>query len=545
MPSTPALALARSAYHDRAWGDAFTALHRLDGDAPLAAADLERLAVAAWLTGHEAEAVAALERLHHGLLNDDASGAVRAAVWLAILHFQRGESAQGGGWMARATRQIDDLAPDSPSRALVMVPRAVHSLNSGNPEEALAMFRAVAASGEATGDVDLQVLGLLGRGQSLVMLGDIEAGLGLLDEALVAATTGPALPILVGIVYCAVIIACRAVFDLRRAQEWTAALSRWCTRQQDLKPYRGQCLVHRSQIMQLHGDWTTAREEIDEACTHFATVPGDPAMGMAHYQQAELLRLIGEHDTAEDAYLRASESGHPLHPGLALLRLAQGRVEDAARAIRQVVVDAEHDRVRRSAVLAAHVEIMLAAGEVAEADTAASELAAIAADFDSVWLQAQAATSRGLVCLALEQPEEARVELGAAWRRWRRLDAPYEAASVRVQMAVALRALGDHDTAQMELEAARSVFEELGATPALEAVLDMAGVADAPVPAGLTPREVEVLRLVATGATNRAVADDLVISEKTVARHLSNMFVKLDVSSRAAATAWAYEHDLV
>ncbi len=546
MAPTASLEVARSAYDGHQWGTAYDTFRAVDADDALGQADLERLAIAAWLTGHEVDAFAALERLHHGLLDaSDGEGAVRTAVWLALLHFLRGEEAQGGGWMARAQRVVADLPSDSPAHGLVLVPQAFHAMESGHPDAALALSREVAEIAQRSGTTTLMVLGLLGRGQSLIMIGDVEAGLGLLDEAMVAATTGDVMPILVGLVYCAVIVACHAVFDLRRAQEWTAVLSRWCTRQTDLKPYRGQCLVHRSEIMQLRGDWTMARDEIEDACSHLATVPGDPAMGMAQYQQAELLRLVGELDEAEEAYRRAGVWGHPLHPGLALLRLAQGNVTDAATAIRRELAEAQHDRVRRSAVLAAYVEIMLAADAVAEAEAGVDELEGIAADFDSVWLEARAAGCRGAVCLALGRPAEARTALARAWRCWHELDAPYEAARIRVHMARALRALGDHDTADMELDAALQVFEGLAATPARDEVVRMAGPSRRSIPGGLTPREVDVLRLVATGATSRAVADELVISEKTVARHLSNMFVKLDVSSRAAATAWAYEHDIV
>ena len=241
-------------------------------------------------------------------------------------------------------------------------------------------------SGEAAGiadrfgDPDLVALSRLGCGQALVAMGNVRDGVPMLDEAMVAVTTGEVSAVAAGIVYCALIIACRDIFDWRRAQEWTVALSRWCAGQQDLKPYRGQCLIHRSELMQLRGDWPDAMAEVQQACQHLAEPPGDPVLGMAHYQRGELLRLRGEFSRAEQAYRKAGEAGHPVQPGLALLRLAQGRIGDAAAAIRRVVAEVEGDRVKRSRVLAAFVEIVLAAGDVAAARTAIDDLDELSSD---------------------------------------------------------------------------------------------------------------------------------------------------------------------
>ena len=321
-------------------------------------------------------------------------------------------------------------------------------------------------------------------------------------------------------------------------------LSRWCATQQGLRPYRGQCLVHRSEIMQLRGEWADAMDEARQAGQHLSDPPGDPVMGMALYQQGELLRLRGEFARAETCYREASGCGHSMQPGLALLRLAQGRLDDAAAAIGRSVTEAE-GVVERSRVLSAHVEVTLAARDVAAARAAVDELDEIAAAFDSPYLRAVVGYARGCVLLAADDAGAACVALRRAWVAWHELEAPYEAARVRLLMARACRQLGDHDTAEMELDAARRVFEQLGAAPALEHVRELMDRAAPPAVGGLTPREVEVLRLVATGATNREVADGLVISDKTVARHVSNIFTKLGLSSRAAATAYAYEHDLV
>lgn len=459
-----------------------------------------------------------------------------------ILH-HRGRHAEGGGWLSRGQRVLDETGADCVERGYLLAPAALQALDSGDPETAYAGFGDVLAIADHFGDPDLMALSRLGRGHALVLLGEARRGLALLDEAMLAVTTGDISPIAAGIMYCEMIIACRQIFDLRRAQEWTAALSRWCADQQELKPYRGQCLVHRSEIMQLRGEWSDALAEVADACTHLAELPGEPVLGMALYQQGELLRLRGAFGRAEQAYRKSSEWGHPVHPGLALLRLAQGRLDDAVAAIRRVTDEAEDDRVKRSRVLAAFVEIMLAAGDTGAARTAAADLDTLATDFDAPYLRAVAASARGAVLLAEGDASGACDALRRAWTTWQQLDAPYEAARVRLLMSQACERMADHDTAAMERDAARRVFEQLGAVPALAEVAKLARTSRAE-PGGLTARELDVLRLVATGVTNREIADALVISEKTVARHMNNIFTKLGVSSRAAATAYAYEHEL-
>lgn len=540
------LARGRAAYDRRAWGEAYGALHVVADQGELGAADLERLAIAAHLTGRSDTAAQTFERLHHVLLDDgEVSRSTRWAIWLAIILLQGGHHAQAGGWLSRAERLLVEASLDCAERGYLLVPGALQALESGDGRQAYEIFEQVRTIAVRFNDADLTVMGVLGLGQALIAMGEGERGVTMLDEAMVAVTTGDVSPIMAGLAYCAVIIACRSVFDLRRAQEWTAVLSRWCSAQQDLRPYRGQCLVHRSEIMQLRGEWSEAMEEVEQACAHLSQSPGDPVMGMARYQQAELLRLQGQLSRAEQAYRQASDWGHNTQPGLGLLRLAQGRVDDAAAAIRREAEDAEGDRVRRSRVLAAYVEILLAAGDEEGARAGVDELEALAADFDSAYLDGVAAESRGAVLLATGKAADACVALRRAWRAWQNLNASYDAARVRLLIAQACRRRGDHDTADMEVDAARRVFEQLGAAPALARTMEMSRAPKAAAPGGLTPREVEVLRLVATGATNREVADTLVISNKTVARHLSNMYTKLGIASRAAATAWAYKHDVV
>jgi DNA-binding NarL/FixJ family response regulator len=546
VPQNDLVPRGRASYARRAWCDAYDELSAADRQAPLAADDLESLATAAYLIGRDDAAGESFQRAHQAFLDqDEVARAVRCAFWRAVMLMQVGRHAEGGGWLARAQRLLEESGQDCPERGYLLVPGGLQALFGGQPDKAREVFGQIAQIADRFEDPDLIALSRLGRGWALVKLGETAPGVAMLDEAMLAVTTGEVSVVAAGIVYCAVILACREMFDLRRAQEWTAALSRWCATQQGLKSYRGQCLVHRSEVMQLRGNWADAMEEARAACAHLSELAGDPALGMAHYQCAELLRLRGRFALAEKAYSQASEWGHPVQPGLALLRLAQGRTDAAAAAIRTAADDAAGDRVQRSRLLIALVEISLGTGDVAQAQAATAELEQLAQSLAAPYLRAVAASARGAVLLAEGDARAACTALRRAWLAWQELEAPYDAARVRLMMARACQPIADHDTAEMELDAARQVFEQLGAAPALAEAAVLADARKPAPPGGLTPREVEVLRAVSTGASNREVADVLVISEKTVARHLNNIFTKLGLSSRAAATAYAYEHHLV
>ena len=524
------------------WIGTFTDLSAARRDSELDAEDLERLATASYMVGKDLECEEAWIAAHHAwLTRGDTERAAGCALWLALGLFFRGDIAPALGWVARGERLLDGLESEGVEQAWLRMLNALPVLFSGDAEPVYQGFVDAGHIAERLGDSGATMFARLCQGYALILMGRIPEGTRLLDEVMVAVTAGEVPPMLAGIAYCQVITLCQAIFDVRRATEWTDALSRWCDSQPDLVPFRGNCLVHRCEIFQLHGAWTKALDSARQACQWLAGPPAWDTLGSAYYQLAEIERLRGHFASADDSYRRASLAGRDPEPGLSLLRLAQGRVDLAAAALRRALAEAQ-DPLARSRLLPACVEVMLEAVDVAPARAAADELARIAAGFDSPYLAALAAHAHGAVLLAEGEAQTALTELRRAQRSWRDLEAPHEAARVRVLIGVACAELGDGSSAALEFEAARAAFEELGATPELKR---LARVAQPPTPDGpLSRREKQILMLVASGKTNRAIAGELVLSEKTVARHVSNIFMKLQLSSRAEATAYAFKHGL-
>ncbi len=532
----------RAAFGARSWEIAHTCLSAADQDTPLEPKDLETLATAAYLTGRHEPCTDLWARAYQQYVRrGDHEQAAGCAYWLAFTLVNRGDFARAAGWVGRGIELLDDGNRDCVQRGYLLGLTGIQALMQGDAERALPTILQVRGIADRFADADLVVLSRLGHGQTLLALDRTDEGVALLDGVMVAVTTGEVSATVAGLAYCAVISACQDIFDLRRAQQWTTALTHWCDAQPDLVPYTGQCLVHRAEIMQLRGAWLDATDAAHTAFERFDLAADPVAAGAAHYVAAEVDRLRGRFGPAEEGYREANRRGYDPQPGLALLRLAQGRPEAAASIIRRVVEETQ-DRARRPRVVSAHVEIMLAVGDVATARAACDELDRIAARYQAPLLLATACQCTGAVLLAEGEARGALAELRRAWTAWRELDAPYETARIRVLIGLGCRALGDEDSAQMELDAAGWGFRQLGAEPDVSRV-DSLTHPSPPTPRdGLTTRELEVLRLVATGCTSRAIAAELVLSEKTVARHLSNIFSKLGLPSRAAATAYWYEH---
>jgi ATP/maltotriose-dependent transcriptional regulator MalT len=532
---------ARDAFARQQWGDAYALLASAGS---LEVEDLEHLAVAAYLIGPDEESTRAWERAHLECARiGDVDRAALSSVWLAICLILRGDMAQAGGWLARTARLLDDAGIECAARGYMQVPAFLEALDKGDAAAARQVAEEMVATAKRFDDNDLLALGVLSCGQAHLARGEAVPGMSLLDEVMVAVAIGEVSPIPAGLIYCAVIDACVRVFDVRRAAEWTEALGRWCAAQPDLVPFRGQCSIHRSQLLQAHGDWSEAFAELERA-RHRLTQLAHPALGLALYQIGELHRLRGELTEAERAYRAASEHGMEPAPGMALLRLAEDKEDAAVAAVRRLIEESR-EGFPQPAMHAACVEIMLAAGDVHAARSAADDLVGMADTLGAPLLHAIAAHSIGSVLIAEGEPAAALTSLRRASAGWRDLEMPYDDARSRVQIGLACRALGDQDAADFELNAAHDTFERLGARPDLARVERVLGSYEHSRPPELTERECEVLRLVAAGKTNREIASVLVISEHTVGRHLQNIFLKLGLPSRAAATAYAFEHNLV
>ena len=540
-----AIEQGREALARRAWARAFHAFARADRECPLGPQDLEHLALAAYMLGRNDDHLECMQRAHRAHQHArNPLRAARCAFWAGINLAVRGRANHAAGWFGRAERLAEGGPRDSVERGYLLVPLLLKRVGEQDWKGVADVARKAERIAERHGDADLFALAAHERGHALVQLGRVEEGLRLVDEVMVSVTAGELSPVVTGLVYCSVIAYCQDMFQPSRAHAWTQALTEWCEQQPEMVAHTGQCLVHRAEVTQLRGNWRLALQEARRAKTRFAEAMNSSAAGHALYQQGEVHRMRGHFDQAEAAYREAARSGYEPQPGLALLRLVQSRTNAAASAIRRALSETT-DPVRRARLLPASVEIFLTLGSNDQAREACREIEQLSKGRQSEQLDALAAHSRGALELAEGKPDAALGTLRRAFEAWWQLEVPYEAARARVLIAKACRMLGDEETAALELDAARDAFCKLRAGPDF-ATADALGHATAARSAhGLTKRELEVLRHVASGRSNKAIARNLALSNRTVERHLSNIFDKLAVSSRSAATAFAYRNRLV
>jgi DNA-binding NarL/FixJ family response regulator len=538
---TSSLEHARAAFAARSWREATDAFAAAASSVPLIADDHGRRAAAAFLVGDDVTCERAWDDAYRAAAEaGDRPTAAWCAWWIAFCLLLRGQTAQASGWLTRSRRLVDEAGVECAASGYLLIPELLGVLDA-DPVAAHDLAVRAGEIGSRLGDGDLRALGLLGRGQALIGMGRTAEGFGCLDDVMLSATRGEVGPIATGVVYCAVILECMAQFDLARASEWTAALAEWCAAQPDLLPFRGQCLVHRSQLQQAAGDWTSAVATAEQARRRLADPP-HPALGLARYQQGELYRLLGHAERAADAYRDASRLGRDPMPGVALLELARGRRTAASAAIRRALREAR-TATERPALLSAAVDIFRACGDAAAARSAADELATMASASTSPVLEAMAAHATGTVLISEGEPAAALEHVRSAAHSWRTLQMPYEAARTSVAIGLACAALSDHTAADLEFGNARGVFLALRAEPDLDRLNALTRWP--PSAEDLSEREREVLTHLAAGETNMQIADALGISPHTVRRHVEHIFTKLGVTSRTAATAHAYEHGLL
>ena len=534
------LARARDAYERREWAASYEALSAQPPES-LRGDDFARLATAAILLGRRNDCVQAMQRAYQvNVAAQEVVAAVQCAYWLAMILLEGGEDAISSGWAARAERLLADLPGQVVERGYLDFHWFLRAIMRGQLDEAEPLAKAVTACGERFGEENLLALGRCGLGRLLIMRGQVAEGLALLDEAMVSLGSGAVNPVVAGNVYCTMIEGCQEILDFGRVEQWTGELARWCANQPDLVMFTGQCAVHRGQLMRLHGAYPEALEEFELAVQRYLQIKTPFPAGLALAERGDVLRIRGELAAAATAYADAGRYGYEPQPGLALLWLAQGRMSDAVAAAQRLATEPRPEALLPQ-LLPGLVEILLAAGLVQEAAPLAERLDRCLQLLDIPTVRGLAGYTAATVHLAQRETEAAVPRLRAALADFTAIGAAYETARCRAQLGRTYRELGDTASADLELAEAAAALSRLGARPAYQEVARLLG-SDAP--GGLTTREVEVLRMVAAGSSNARIAADLVLSEKTVARHLSNIFGKLNVTSRTAAAAFAHEHHL-
>ncbi|QDZ01338.1 helix-turn-helix transcriptional regulator [Nitratireductor mangrovi] len=531
-----AIQAARAAYGRGAWADAAEFYLKADAESELRTDDLEALVWAAAISARDRVMIEGLERLYarHAAGGNHVECA-RTAFWCGLRNMMTGEVGLGSGWLQRAARHAEQTAPDCVQRGYLLLPGVYMHRGKGDYETAIDMADRAIAIGESGGDPDLIAMAGSLKGGMLFRLGRIDEGYVPIDEAMLLASSQRLSPVVCGVVYCEIVASCCRVLEMVRAREWTAILSDWCRRNPQAKAFNGVCQVHRAEVLQLEGNWAEAFAEAERAGDGLTGTTEHTAMANAAYRRGEILRLRGAYDRSDAEYRLAGEIGVDPQPGLALLRLAQGRREDAVAGIRRAL-EAAGDLPRKAALLPAGIEIFIACGDLDEAARLCGEMSEIAERFGTEILARVADQGHATLALARGRFGDALPALTRARRYWSEFGAPYLVARLRADIAHACAQLGDAESAEREFDAAGKIFEELGAEPDLARILELRTASKAAAD-GLTARERQVLALVAEGGTNRAIADELDLSPKTVNRHIENIFGKLGVSSRAAAVA--------
>jgi DNA-binding CsgD family transcriptional regulator/tetratricopeptide (TPR) repeat protein len=530
---------AQDLHRQSRWAEACEEFEAADRLEPLAVHDLEAFAEAAQVLGRGDEAARLLRRAYDAHVEaNDIESAVTSAFWLWQLLIINAEFARANGWVAqvrRLTQQDHDW---------FLITDAYSLIGAAEYEAAAQLLARAAQDASHRRQVDLVAFATTIWGRALIKSGRLKEGLSRLDEAMLPVIDGDASPRARTMMYCAAIATCHEVREFARAREWTLALGVWLESLSGLRgAYFGNCRIYRSYLMRLRGSWREAVNEVAVVCDDLSGGYGELVASHAFYQLGEMHRLLGNPE-AEEAYRRAAQYGAPTQPGLALLRLAQDDIDTALVGIRRALAETK-GQLERLDLLAACVTIALAARDLDVARSAVTEIALIAEVYDTAAVQAELVGAGGAVALAEGDAATALPLLRSAAQSWREMDAPYAVATLSVLIGMGCRSMGDEEAAQLEFGSARGTFARLGARPDLRRVETLLKPPQPVGSHGLSAREIEVLRLIAAGKTNHAIATELFLSERTVHRHVTNIFDKLGVRSRTAAASYGIQHHIV
>lgn len=526
---------ARLAYARGDWPATHDNLARARALSPLSAGDLDMLGRAAWWLGAIRESLAISEEAYLRFRDDgDAPRAAMKALDLALLWFNRGEPVIASGWVNRAKSLLRDL-PEGPENGFLLYLDAALSLGMRDLAPAREAAATLHGLGSSLHSPALTALGLVLGGLVDVYGGSIAAGFAQLDEAMLPVLAGQVPAEWAGDIYCTVIHACHELADLRRMRAWTRATEQWCEQFSGEVVYSGICRIHRWQLRSIEGGWAEAEQAIAQG--------GEALIGQnswiageAFYQLGEIRRLRGNAGGAREAYARARGLGIEPQPGQSLLLRAAGDAEAAWAEL--CAAFAGRDELECARLLPAGVDIALGLGLLREADELCGRLEDTAAAFATAGFRAWAGHARAAVLISQSRHAEALPLLQAAAREYREVHARHETARLYELFAQVHRGLGAPGIAAADCATALAIYRELGALP------DVRRLEGAKAPGGLTAREIDVLECIVGGASTQDTAAALFISQKTVGRHLANIYAKLGVSSRTAAAAWAHGHGL-
>lgn len=529
---------ARTAGAQGEWRIAHKAFMDAEAIRPLASDDLYQFSQASWWSGNFDETNRLFERVHRSYLDEGRlEEAASAAMELAVNHYLRGEESLGSGWAARCVRLLEgrELSPIHGYVRYIFEVEA--NFSNAEMSRALTAANEVLEMGRMFNDSNLIASAINAQGRTAIKQGEPARGLALLEESMAWVLAGDLTPDFAGNLYCNTVAAFHELADYRRMSEWTDALERWVSSLPVAVLFAGICRVHRAQLLRLRGNWDRAERDAARVCSDLVDI-SVLTVAEGWYERGEIRRLRGDANGAREAFQNAREHGRDPQPGLALLSLAEGNSDAALKSISAALMVVT-EPLPRAALCAAHVEIAIAASDLDAAERSVDELNGTAEKFGSPGLQATANAANGAFALANGELDVALRVLRRACQMWRELHAPHHAARVCMLLADTYRQLGDHESAALEVESAEAIFRNLDAKPDLTAIVSLREPARPP--GGLSEREAEVLGLVALGRSNRQVANELFISEKTVARHVSNIFNKLNVSSRTEAARVAVE----